>query len=954
MQDRFFGRESEIDEILGVLEARGRLIGVYGPPGVGKSSLARQVALAWSDNGDPKAEPVAFVDGRTTRDLASFLDALVLALGLPPVTELERDEVIAQIARALAERPGLLLVLDDVEHLREEVAGLLARLADHTELRVLVTSRVALGIADLHALPLEPLPAQAATALFTHRARRARPGFDPTQLAPDALHTLLAHLDHLPLAIELAAARLTILTPKALVERLAKRFQLLRPGHAAGRRSPMALDEAIGISWDMLDDVQRATLAQCAIFEGGFNLDAAEQIVALDDGCWVPDVLQSLVLQSLVIATETELSGEMRFHLLESIQAYALEHADADAIDAARRRHAAHFYERAEAWFTQVRGPDGRRALVRLLGETANLIATFERLCSEEPARAAVKLLIFLEPTFEIRGLLGSYLERFDACRRPDTTDAWPEAREASTRARLLGLGGRLDEALDSADRALDQAHGADAPALAEILLYRGQILRNLGRLDEAHADWKRGLDEADEAFWRFQLLNELGLLELNRARFGSDSPADDPTDNPSENPSRKPAKDALRRGADLLGEAYELASQHTNALYRAKPTVGWALALHETGEADRALRLLEGELDVQVAAGYRNGELLCRSHIAILEFYAGHYDRALDLATSVDRGLAQAGLTARRARNMSYCAIFANAAGRLEEAGGFVARALDASELTGQEITSLIADVQGSMVAWERDDEPAMRAHLDRGRATADSVGSPGHSSFLGAYESFLLAGAGRLDEARKLCQEAIDQLKRAAEYRQPASEPRWQVIARAWAAIVELAAAETHVEEANWSQIYDALASVAALSSAGAADDDALTAVARRHARRAAARVRREQGLPDKPPAHILRLSDAGESFQVDAQPRVDLSSRAPLRRVLAALVERACDSQPSADVAAVVAAGWPGENLETQSAANRVYATIRMLRNLGLEDVIVTDDDGYRLADDVLVLR
>jgi predicted ATPase/predicted negative regulator of RcsB-dependent stress response len=943
MHDRFFGRGAEVDEILEVLDDPNGRVGIYGPPGVGKSHLAERLAKTWADRG----EQVAVVDGRGMRDLAALLDALVMALGLPPITELDHDDVTTQLGRALSERPRLLVVLDDVGHLRDEVCDLLARLNRDADLRLVVTSRVALEMADVHALALTPLSEEAAAEMFDHHARRARPGFDAAELEGDTLRVLLEHLDRLPLAIELAAARLTILTPQALVERLEKRFQLLRPGHAPGQRSPMALDEAIGISWAMLDEVQRATLSQCAIFEGGFELDAAEQIVALDDGGWVGDVLQSLVLQSLVATKTDARTGEMRFYLLESIQAYALEHADdagldTTGLDATYQRHTDYFSERARAWFERVRGPDGSKALAQLLGETANLTAAFDRLCVDEPA-AALDLVVCLAPTFEVRGMLGSYLDRLDACRQLQLTDDWPEAREAASRARLLCLGARLDEALESIDRALECDRESHTPALAEMLLYRGQILRGLGRIEEARAAWKRGLaacgeatNEAtsDEAFWRFQLQNELGLLELNRARFGADD-----------------QNDALETGAALLGDAYELASQHTHALYRARPTVGWALALHETGEADRALRLLQGELAVQVEADYRSGELLCRHHVAILEFYAGRFDRALELAEQVDRELAEAGLAGRRARNLSYQAIFANAAGRLDEAGEFVGRALDASELTGQEITSLVADVQGLMIAWERGDEAAMRAHLDRACDTAESVGSPGHASFLAAYESFLLAGAGRIDEARARCEEAITQLKSAAEYRRPIDAPRWQVVARAWQAVLELSACEFHVDSGNWSRIYDALASVNALERV---PDDALTAVARRHARQASERVRREQDLPDEPPSHVLSLGEQGDTFQLDDQPPVDLSSRAPLRRVLIALAERTLAGEPSADVDAVVAAGWPGEDLEAQSAANRVYATIRMLRNLGLKDVIVTDDDGYRLDDDVLVMR
>jgi predicted ATPase len=904
-------------------------VGIYGPPGVGKSALARSVAAAWI----ARDREVAFVDARATRDFDTLFDALVHALSMPPVAEFEREEVFEQLARALRERSEILVVLDDVERVRPQVAALLTRLQAAPGLRAVVTSRVPVEGVELLALPLRPLEEDAAVALFEARARRARPELRIAQLDANALRALIQQLDRLPLAIELAAARLAIMTPQALLtrlgERLGKRLQLLRPGHAAGARAPMALEEAISISWEMLDAVQKSVLSQCTVFEGGFELAAAEEVVAIDDEkLWVGDVLQSLVLQSLLVTSHDEPTQEMRFTLLESIQEFALAHGDDTQLDGARRRHSEHFYERGRAWAAQVRGQNGEVALACLIGESANINAACERLA---PAKAAA-LTLALEPTFEVRGLLGSYLERIDIRRKKceGSDGVWPHAREAITRARLLSLAGRLQEALAEIEPALEST-APSTPLRSEALLQRGRILRALGRLQEARADWSRGVEECDSPFWRFQLQNELGLLELNSARFGTTTSGDE--------------EDALARGARLLAEAYELACRNTHALYRARPAVGWALALHETGETARATRLLADELEKQIAAGYRNGELLCRHHMAMLEFYATRYDRALELADEVDHGLAQAGLTARRARNLSYAAIYANAAGRLDEAADFIARALDAAALSGQEVTALVADVQGLMVAWERGDEDTMHAHLDRGRKTADSVGSPGHAAFLDAYEALLLAADGRLETARELGASAIERLRTAAEYR----GERGDHVARAWEATLDLSATHVHLEAGRWSRVYEALGAVDGLADL---PEDALTAVARRHAQLAAERARADYNLPEAPPSQVLRIGSGGHTFQLGDHDPVDLSRRAPLRRVLGELVERACDGQSSADVDALVAAGWPGEALEPTSAANRVYATIRMLRKQGLDDIIVTDDDGYRLAEGVWI--
>lgn len=933
LRDPFFGRDEELVTIEEALADEGSRVGIYGAPGIGKSRLASRVAERWAEEGGS----VTFVDGRATTDGASFIDALALRLELPPITHADGEAVITQIARALSERSGLLLVLDDVERHGQEVISLLDNPALSEKARVLLTSRAALQVSGVYHLDLPPLSTATAAELFETLARQARPDFSSSQLPDGVLKALLDRLDHLPLAIVLAAARLTILSPEGLLERLDRRFQILRPGHGVHDRSRMALDEAIGISWELLDDLQQITLAQCSVFEGGFDLHAAEHVVDLGQrDCWVGDLLQSLVLQSLVVTGRDD-AGELRFYLLQSVADFARQAADSSLLQAARRRHAGYFFDAAHRWSAQVRGPGGHKPLARLLGESANLMAAFEELRPDEPNRA-LRLLFCLHPTYEVSGHPGTYLERIDSCRRPPAEEVdptWPLARQALITGAMLASVGHLQEALQAVDEALENPGGDGELSPGESCLWRGRIQRDLGRIDDARGDWERGLEEEDDPVWRLQLLYELGLIELNRARFGANAAE---------------STDALGRGTDLLGQAYELARRHTHSLYQARPTVGWALALHESGQSDRALRLLRDETDRQAEMGYRNNELFCLYYLSILEFYSHNFDQALAIAARVDGELAAAGLTARRARNTASMAVYANVAGRLDEAADYVARALDAVESTDQELTALIAEVQGVMLARERNDEAAMRAHIDRALVAAESVGSRSHAAYPLAYDSFLRAAGGDIEEARQICEEAIDRLRDSAEAQRPLERPSWQIIADAWRAILELSAADVYLEKGAWPPVYDAFEAVERLAQI---PREPLTAVALRQANKIAADVRHRHGLPIHRPTHVLRFSAQGSAFQLDDQPSVDLSRRAPLRRILAALVDNALEHLPAVDLDAVVAAGWPGEDLESQSAANRVYSTIRMLRNMGLQDVIVTDEGGYRLAEDVLVL-
>ncbi|MFF7612538.1 BTAD domain-containing putative transcriptional regulator [Streptomyces lavendulae] len=357
----FVGREPELAALADDL-ARSRLVTLTGPGGSGKTRLAEHAAAGRPGSG-------WLVELARLDHPAAVPGAVLSALGLRESSLVAREKTTtADPADLLVEHcahRSLLLVLDNCEHVIGAAAELAERLLTHCPgVRILATSREPLGVPGEFLRPVEPLPPPTAHRLFADRAASARPGFTPAD-DPAAVAEICARLDGLPLAIELAAARLRLLTPRQIADRLDDRFRLLTGGARTLLPRQQTLRAVVDWSWDLLDASERAVLARLSVFAGGCDLAAAEAVCADTAGTAgtagtvgtldVADVLGSLVDKSLVLAEPDgdESAPGMRYRMLETIHEYAAERAAADpaALDAAARRHAAHylaFAERAE------------------------------------------------------------------------------------------------------------------------------------------------------------------------------------------------------------------------------------------------------------------------------------------------------------------------------------------------------------------------------------------------------------------------------------------------------------------------------------------------------------------------------------------------------------------------------------------------------------------------------
>jgi predicted ATPase/class 3 adenylate cyclase len=460
----FIGREQEIAEVKRLLGAT-RLLTLTGAGGVGKTRLALQVG---ADQMDEYPDGVWLVELASLSDPAFVPQTVASALG---VREEPNRPVLDTLADHLRHK-RLLLILDNCEHVVASCAllaeGLLRSCSD---LRLMVTSQQALSILaettwrvpslslpDPSRLSLEPAVALArfeASRLFMDRARSVLPTFAVTGENGSAIGQICRRLDGIPLAIELAAARVRVLSAREIAARLDDRFRLLTGGSRTAMPQQQTLRAAIDWSYDLLSELERALMLRLSVFAGGWSLEAAEEICA-GDGIepWeVLDLFSQLVDKSLV--TVEDLGGQTRYRLLESVKQYSWERLCATGrADAVRDRHLQLFLRLAEEADPNLWRIEQARWLERLETEHDNLRSALDWSAQASSAAAELRLAGAMGGFWHIRGHLSEGSERLaHALSRSegergdsaaDPGPAFQTADEARGRARVLIWAGVL------------------------------------------------------------------------------------------------------------------------------------------------------------------------------------------------------------------------------------------------------------------------------------------------------------------------------------------------------------------------------------------------------------------------------------------------------------------------------------------------------------------------------
>jgi predicted ATPase/tRNA A-37 threonylcarbamoyl transferase component Bud32 len=493
---RFIGREESIAALRREL-TRERLVTLTGAGGIGKTRLALEAARAVLED---HSDGVWVVELAPLRDPALVVQAVAKAFGVKEESERTLEESVVAWSR----RKRVLLVLDNCEHLVEACAQLTGRLlAGSAGLRVVATSREALrvegeavwavpaldvGAACGAAEPDEALASEAAR-LFVDRAALVRPGFVASEANAPAIAALCRRLEGIPLALELAAARVKVLSVEQILERLDDRFRLLTGGQRTAPGRQQTLRATLDWSYELLEEEERTLLGRLSVFAGGCELEAAEAVcggggVEASD---VLDLLARLVDKSLVVVYERERTR--RYGMLETLREYGLERLSRSGeTHEVRRRHAEYFLAEAEAAREEIQS-----------GKCADWLELLER--EHDNVRAALEWLLEYDP---------------DRCL---------QLAAAVSKFRLVR--GHLAEARRWLETALPRAPAAPAMFRMRALREVGFVAVTQGDLQAGRSFYEQGILVAREAGSAVQMallahsLGDLALMEgdLQKAR---------------------------------------------------------------------------------------------------------------------------------------------------------------------------------------------------------------------------------------------------------------------------------------------------------------------------------------------------------------------------------------------------------------------------------------------------
>ena len=471
----FVGRDTELAQVGALLSREGvRLVTLTGPGGTGKTRLALQAA---ANAADAFPGGVWWVPLAPLRDPGLVLESAAAALGS---------------SGDLAEHIGdkrLLLLLDNFEHLTPAAGDLAPLIARCRNLALLVTSREPLHLAGEHEYAVDPLSPPQAIELFMTRALAVRRDFN----ANGQVAEICERLDHLPLAIELAAARVRVLSPAALLERLELRLPLLAGGARDMPERQRTLRATIEWSHELLTPEEQRLFARLAVFRGGWTLEAAEHVTEAD-----LDTLQSLVEKSLVRVRE---SG--RFWMLETIREYAVERLRSSGeADEFRRRHAEHFLALAGEAQPHLRG-DPKGWLDRLEADHDNLRVAFDRLAADDNPQLALRMAAALWRFWSMRGYASEGRRRLECALARDTS---------ATAVRAAALDGATANAMDNGDSITARRYAEEALALHRSLGDRWGMAHStflLGYVSAEEHDWTTMRDLMEESLATFKELGD-------------------------------------------------------------------------------------------------------------------------------------------------------------------------------------------------------------------------------------------------------------------------------------------------------------------------------------------------------------------------------------------------------------------------------------------------------------
>jgi predicted ATPase len=656
------GREAELAAVLDALRGcGGRIVTLSGPGGAGKTQLALHVAHAAAAE---YPGGVCFVGLGSLADAADVAPAIAQALGL---SRIERgsveDALRAHVRRAVCVRT--LLVLDNFEQLLAAAPLLVSLVESTTALTLLVTSRAVLRVSGEQCVPVPPLPlpdlahlpppdllaGNPAIALFVRQAAARQPSFALTADNAATLAGICVRLDGLPLAIELAAARVRILAPAQILARLERRLTLLVGG---GRDLPVrqqTLRQAIDWSHELLTAAEKRLFRRLAVFAGAWTLEGAEAVCNPRQDPEVPvlDGVSSLVDKSLIQEVGVT-AGELRFAMLETVREYALEQLEASGEHpVTRRAHAAYCIVLAEEGLGPLTAARREDWLARCQHEHDNHRAALDHLIASDDAEWALRLALALADYWDRRDHRPEGFTRFEALLRLPALAARTKAR--ATALAYAGLLAPVLEATSGAQEALSiYRELGDLRGVVGQLNNLGVNARFIGDYDGARAWLEESVRICRQLGDRTAIASALSNLADVLRRQGH---------YPDARAALLEAHDLFHLAGHAIGEAWSLnhlgdvsraagdlaeARRHYqrgaevfralgDALGVARSAIDLGHLACEAGELAAATALFGDALDAFVAGRHRLGIAIALEAFACAAVAAGDRDRALTLA---------------------------------------------------------------------------------------------------------------------------------------------------------------------------------------------------------------------------------------------------------------------------------------------------------------------------------
>ncbi|HZF50263.1 MAG TPA: tetratricopeptide repeat protein [Polyangiaceae bacterium] len=928
----FVGRETELSLLRRSFAEGGRLVTLLGPPGIGKSRLALRLAEMSALLREPSGGIFVcdLVDASTADDLCA---ALSRSIDVVVGSEARGGDRVAELGVRLTALGDALVVLDNFERLvgvGPETLGRWMRLSGKT--RFLVTSRERLRLAGEIIYEIGPLALPEgdrdlmsfeAVQLFVERARAVRPSFAVSPENAAAVAEIVRQLDGIPLAVELGASRMAVLSPAKLLERMPRRLEILSAGLRNATARQRTLRDAIDASYRLLEPPEQSALAQLSAFRGGFGLEAAEAVVDLSAFPGAPpllDVIESLAGKSLIFARTLEgYPDEVRFGLYLSIRDYAESRLDEQGgARAVHLRHAAHFLEVGRRLSDGVEGPDGA-SLVRRLGlDRENLIAVHRRLLSPGPGlsadpEGALRAALALEPVLVRWGPVSMLYSMLDEALGASVEIEPPlRLRGLLSLANALRLLGRIDESRPGFEAAAILARDLRdrrMSGIAEAAL--GSVLREQGRLREAERTLEGAiklLTACGESRWLGRAKNALGHMrtvmgDIAGAR-GLHEEARRIFVQEGDRELTTMALLSLAMNAVIGGDLDEAAVYLEDARASA-PHLSWPMfeagylrtlgnLRQEQGRLAEAQASMQASLSLERELGNVRVEGYSLGHLGTICAEMGDFVQAraaLERATSLlgesgdIRGMAlfTAALAAVRAR-----------LGHVAEAELLVVSVGTAPQGPLDVVLSTAVDIYAAFLPLARaartDGAEARASLLGEVKATVARVKGPGWSD----------EGASSSRGDRSLG----TPLERSLHVR-----VALRLLERAFGEMVRSGEAPP------------AEAEVAPVTAPKA------------QAARPAERV-----LVVSPDARWCRLPDGAE---------VEFSKGRALRLMLLRLFEERLRAPGRAlSIDDLFASGWPGEKASSEAVENRVYVGISRLRKLGFKGLLMSRDDGFLL--------